>query len=118
MTASKTSLIKLQRIQNKALRFSYNEHYPYTRNTKSLHELARVEPVNYTTYLTAQTIFAKVQTIQEEGFHDILNNYEANKEHSWFRKTRNIPNRGPPQKIYIKKEKKNRSRKLNGERKK
>lgn len=43
---SKTNMVKLQVIQNKSLRFAFNERYPFARNRKTLHELANLEPVN------------------------------------------------------------------------
>lgn len=38
VTTSRNKQNKLQKVQNKALRFAMNERHPYTRNTKMLHE--------------------------------------------------------------------------------
>lgn len=40
-------------VQNKA----YSEKCPYTRNTKTLHELSQVEPVNFAVYQSYHNIY-------------------------------------------------------------
>lgn len=51
---SQSNTQKLQKVQNKALRYAMNERYPYSRNTKTLHEISELEPVNYTLYQRAE----------------------------------------------------------------
>ena len=36
-TLSMTQIKKIQKVQNKALRYAYNERYPYTRTVKEMH---------------------------------------------------------------------------------
>ena len=45
-TLSKTQLRKLQLTHNKALRFATNQRYPYTMNTREIHEYTNTEPIN------------------------------------------------------------------------
>lgn len=57
----KTAQSKLKKIQNKALRFAYNEKHLNTRNTKTLHELENIEPVNYTLHVRAEKSLKNLQ---------------------------------------------------------
>lgn len=87
-TVSKSSIIKLQRIQNQALRFAFDEKYSYTKNIKTLHEEAKLEPINYFLYTQAQKIFRKMETPTFIQFNSITDNYEDHLNHSWFKKKR------------------------------
>lgn len=89
ITASKNNLIKLKtktnkKIQNKAFKFAYNEHYPYTHNTKTFHELSKTKPVSYTLYSRSQIIINKMPGVVDETFQNLLENYGMEKNHSWF----------------------------------
>ena len=46
VTSSKKSIKKLQTVQNQALRFAFNERFPYVKNTVTLHEESNIEPLN------------------------------------------------------------------------
>ena len=100
ITISNTNIKKLQVIQNRGLRFACNEKYPYTRNTKTLHEVANIEPINYTMFNQADKVFNKVRNMEDEQFTTIMENYEEDKNHAWFKKTKIILDRGIPEKIY------------------
>ena len=43
-TMSKTQITKLQKVQNKALRFATNQRHPYTMNTIQIHEHTNTTP--------------------------------------------------------------------------
>ena len=100
LNTSKTTQLKLQRIQNKALRYAFNEKYPYTRNTEELHRLAGIQPINTTLFTRGEKTFNKIMDIEDTTWEEIKNNYEPNKDHSWFKKTRNIIHRGQPQETF------------------
>ena len=100
ITVSTTNMKKLQAIQNKGLRYAHNERYPYSRNTKTLHEISNLEPINYTIYMQAQKVFNKVKDMEDIQFTTIMENYEEERDHFWFKKTKNILDRGIPEKIY------------------
>lgn len=88
VTISKSNQRTLQTIQNKALRFAYNEKFPYTRDTKTLHELARLDPLNLHLYNQAKKLINKMQEPHFEQFSYVLENYEANINHAWFKKAK------------------------------
>ena len=100
VTASQNNILKLQRIQNRALKFVYNEYYPYTRTIRSLHDQSQLEPLNVTLYTRAQNIMEKVTNMEDAKFKEILQNYDINKSHTWFPKTKSKLQRGQPNKIY------------------
>lgn len=43
ITASKSSIAKLQKIRNRGLRYALNGRHPHTRNTIELHQIAKIE---------------------------------------------------------------------------
>ena len=100
ITASSTGKKKLQSVLNKSLRFSFNERYPYNHNTRTLHNLAKIEPINHILYTNALSAFNKVRDSGDEAFANILAEYEVGRNHGWFKKTRNITDRGAPARIY------------------
>lgn len=98
LTISKTKMLKLQIIQNKALSFAFNERCPFTRNTEELHEQANIEPINYNLFSRAATIFMKTEIIDNPQFNYILEDYEPEKNHGYFMKTKIIIGGGLPRK--------------------
>ena len=100
ITASNTNIKKLQGIQNRSLRFAHNERYPYTRNTKTLHEISDLEPINYTMYMQANKVYNKLTDLGDNYIVTILDDYDENKNHYWFSKIKNKLERGIPERIY------------------
>ena len=98
---SKTATLKLQRIQNSALRFAYNEKYPYTNTTEELHRKADLMPINIITYHRGRKIMNKLLTsINDTTYNNIIANDDT-QEHSWFRKSfRTLIGPEPPPHIY------------------
>ena len=82
VTASNTKIKSLQVIQNHALRFAYGttrlDHVNV--NVKSLHEKAELDPLNYSIHTRAESIYRKLQAIDDPHMTYILDNYEPNKD--------------------------------------
>lgn len=98
---SKTQLLKLQRVQNKAIRFAYNERYPYTRTTEELHSLANLQPINITLHNRGNKIKLKMTNIvQDRIYIDAINEDQQGREHGWFKKPRTNLSRDNPPPIY------------------
>ena len=99
---SNKQIKSLQAIQNRALRFALDtsrlEHV--INNVKTLHRKANLEPINYTIYTRAETIFNKLQALNDPYMNYILENYEPEKNHYYFKKTNVTLQRGVPEKIY------------------
>ncbi len=88
VTVRNTNIKKLQFIINRGLRFAYDGRYPYSRDTKTLHEISNFEPINYTTHMQACKVFNKVNELDHQ-FTTLMEDYEKGKKHFWFRKTIN-----------------------------
>ena len=54
VTIKKNNHLKLQRIQNAALRFALNEKYPYTHITEEVHQIANTKCNNINIYNRSQ----------------------------------------------------------------
>lgn len=100
VTISKTKQGKLQKVLNQALRFAYDERYPYRRPLQTLHEHANIKPINYTLYERASAILEKTQELGDPHMDYIIDNYEIDKTHLYFGKTKKVLDRGPPELIY------------------
>ena len=84
---SKNATLKLQRVQNSALRFAYNEKYPYTYTTMELHRKANLLPININIYHRGRRVLNKLVTsINATTYNNIIENNDT-QEHSWFRKS-------------------------------
>ena len=88
-TLSKTSIRKLQRVQNKAIRYAYNEKHPYTRTITELHQLSNIKPINITLHEQAlKTKLTLQNIIQDETYINLITqNLQNESEHSWFKTT-------------------------------
>ena len=100
VTVSKSNFLKLQTVQNNALRFAHNERYPYERNTETLHAISGIEPINYSLYTKAAKLYDKVTALEDTSMENIQDNYEENINHGWFRKARVTLDRGPPRRMF------------------
>ena len=64
ISMSKTQISKLQKTQNKALRFATEQRYPYTLNTQQIHVQTNTEPLNIKLYNRTEKIW---QNLRNEG---------------------------------------------------
>lgn len=65
-----------------------------------MHEEAKIEPLNYEIHRQAEKTFNKMTTLEIQDFSSIIENYEETKTHNWFKKIKNIIQKGPPERIY------------------
>lgn len=98
-TISETNKMKLQRVQNQAIRFVYNERYLYTGNTITVHEGEGIEPLNYNLYKQADKTLIKVASLISPQFTTLIDNYERNQNIHGLRRKK-ILDRGLPGKTY------------------
>jgi len=93
-TLSKSTLLKLQKVQNKALRFAYNERYPYTKTSEDLHKLSNIEALNTRLFDRAKAVTTKPEAADNQTLKE-LKEQSNNIEHQWFRKALNRMNNRP-----------------------
>lgn len=99
--ASKSQLIRLQTKQNKALRFVFNEKYPFTKTTAELHALANVKPINLTLHIRGNnTKHSLTDILQDNTYINTIEHHDREREHSWFKKAINTLSRDEPEPIY------------------
>ena len=89
-TLSKSHILTLQRIQNKAIRFAYNDYYPYIATTEELHLLSKIDPINITLHKRGNKIKHKIENILKDSIYlNAIRDQHQDREHGWFK----IPNK-------------------------
>lgn len=84
-TLSKTQISKLQRIQNKALRFATEQRFPYTLNTIQIHTLTKTKPVNVRQHERATKVWKNLEDLQHPIYVLLKNNLENIRTfNKWF----------------------------------
>ena len=73
---SKSQLSRLQKVQNKALRFATNQRYPYTMTTIEIHNITKTNPLNIRLYNRALRIWRKLESLD----HPLLANLKEKQE--------------------------------------
>lgn len=82
---SNRQVSRLQKIQNKALRFATNQRYPYTLNTRQIHEYTRTKPVNIKLHQRATKIWKRLEDLQNPIYENLRNNlHNINTYNKWF----------------------------------
>lgn len=94
---SNTQIRTLQSVQNKAIRFATNTRYPYEYNTRELHEIAKMKPVNIRLHERAKKIWNAIQEFVPETM-DSLRTKARNIEryNTWFPSSLTKINVDPP----------------------
>lgn len=62
-TMSNNQISKLQKVQNKALRFATNQKHPYTMTTEQVHIHTKTTPLNIRLHYRAKTIWEKIDDL-------------------------------------------------------
>lgn len=60
---SKSQMLSLKRIQNRALRFAYREKYPHTKTTEEIYLQSNLEPISPITHKRSNHIKHKLDNI-------------------------------------------------------
>ena len=83
--ATRTRMLQLQRLQNKALRLVTNQRYLYTENTEAQHLRLNVQLISTRLRDTAVKIWEKLDQEQDQHYLQIkdLDN-STNMVHPWF----------------------------------
>ena len=84
-TMSKSQIQKLQKIQNRALRFATNQRYPYTMTTKQIHEHTKTTPINIRLHNRAKKIWDRLEELNLPVYQDVKDRHnEIEKYHRDF----------------------------------
>ena len=95
--ATKTKMLQLQRVQNKALRFATGQTYPYTENTENQHTRLQVKLISTRIREAAQKIWDKLENHEDINYTHITElDRNTNMEHSWFPRSLKSLRQAPP----------------------
>lgn len=98
-TLSNTQILKIQRVQNKALRWAYNDmKYPYQKNTEQLHIESSIKPVNIKLNERAHKLWNRTGQLIDEDLAHL--NEPVLRKHVWFPVTRPDTAAGTPEPLY------------------
>ena len=81
---SKSQMLRLQTILNEALRFAYNERYPYNRNTQELHQQSKLIPLNIRMHKRATNIWKSLEQTDDPIYQKLTEQQNGRPQHSWF----------------------------------
>ena len=97
-SATKTQLLKLQRVQNRALKFINNNDTERIDTIKELHEKYNFLPINISLYNKALKIWQTLEATEEDTYQKLHRQIEGN--HTWFPRTSQIVNINTPEPLY------------------
>lgn len=93
---SKTQILRLQRVQNKAIRFATNTRYPYNQTTQQLHEQCQILPINIKVHNLAKKIWERIEIIDENTLQHLKQRQEnVRKFHANFPSSLRMINTDP-----------------------
>ena len=100
--ASNAQMTKIQRIQNRNIRFIVKGNQEYNdKNLEEIHELLELEPVNVRLHRRLEKLWEKVENQEEELFQTtIMENLVDAPDHLWWRRASSRINEGEPPPIY------------------
>lgn len=82
---SKNQISKLQKIQNKALRFATNQRYPYTMTTAQIHHYTKTKPINIKLHERAVKIWETLENQENQTYFELRENHENMQRYNkWF----------------------------------
>ena len=70
-TMSRNQLSKLQKVQNKALRFATNQKHPYTMTTEQIHTHTKTTPLNIRLHYRAKTIWNRIEELETPIYQNL-----------------------------------------------
>ena len=70
-TMSNNQIKKLQKIQNKALRFATNQRYPYTMTTLQIHAHTNTTPLNIRLHNRAKETWARIEDLDIPAYREL-----------------------------------------------
>ena len=99
-TLTKTQMKKLQGVQNQALRYAYNERYPYTHTSVELHRMANLLPLNIRLHQRAQKTWDKLERMEDANYQQLIDNL-PDVDHGWIPSSLRLSQQDDPEGIYL-----------------
>ena len=107
--ASNNQMIKLQRIQNKALRWATNTCYPDTTTTQTLHERHKILPLNVRLHNRARKTWRRLAMLEDPNYtrlnetnQDIETRRDTRRRYTWWKRSLPVQDQDdPPPPLYV-----------------
>lgn len=100
-TLSKTAMLKLQRVQNAGVRFITQTSLRERVSSQTLHERARLPPINMYLHDAASTLWEKIQVLEPEIYENArIPNDLVQRQHAHFRSSLLLALSDPPTPIF------------------
>lgn len=95
--ASRTKMLELQRLQNKALRYATGQRYPYTETTEAQHHRLHVQPISTRLREAADKVWKKLDEQEDPNYRHVKeSDRNTNMEHPWFPRSLKSLREPPP----------------------
>ena len=95
--ASTTLLLKLQVVQNQALRWVYNIRYPVIVTNERLHIMSNLLPINIWLYNRATKVWNTLSALEDPLYEQLAETHQGLQgSHKWWRRSLHITSGLPP----------------------
>ena len=83
---SPSNMLKLQIVQNRALKFVYGIRYPVLVTARTLHVRAKLKPINVVLHTRAINIWRKLAagTAGDQATYNMIDGISIERPHGWF----------------------------------
>ena len=99
--ASRTLTLKMQRVQNRALRYAVKGIDDWHKTTEQLHEMFGIDVLNVRLYNRMVRMWHKIQAIDEDLYDTTAQaNNENTRDHNWWPKVDRAYIMDPPEPMY------------------
>lgn len=100
-TANNSPLLKLQRVQNKSLRFIHNTLWHDFTTSEYLHTISNLPPINIFLHNSAQALWEKIQTTDPQLYNKLLlPDHLLHQQHSYFTSSHHKSQQPTPDPLY------------------
>jgi len=100
-TCSNSATLRLQRIQNRALRFITNTHWTDFKTSRQLHDETNLPTINVLLHDHARRIWEKIRDTDEGLYNSLTFSPDLNdRQHRYIRSSRLLALSPPPEPIY------------------
>ena len=86
-TLAKSKVLKLQGVQNSAIKWIANWTPPYTTTMAAEHERLNLETLNVRIHRMSRKTWQKVETYNPESYDRLSNAEPVNENHNWLRRS-------------------------------
>ena len=98
-TLAKTESLKLQRVQNAAIKWIANWTFPYSTTMEAEHERLNMEPINTRIHRLSRKSWLRLEAHDPESYERLSTAEPLRANHGWWRRSLPLVNR--PEEVYV-----------------